>query len=244
MSVGEKFNLEKSKATLDRFILSKGLNTAPTLRVGVAVDVSYSMAAAFRSGAVQDALNKLVPVGLKFDDNGEIDVFQFDDSCDHVGTMDAKNYSDFVRNNRMGPRGGTSYAPIVRKARDYFFGEGGKTVSPVKSVGFLGKLLGGGKPAPVTAPQAADTTPALVLILTDGDCGDAAAAERELVAAQKDNVYWLFVGVGSASFHTIKRLADKLPNVGDVYVRDFDVSDEELYQQVVGDELIQWVRSV
>lgn len=213
-----RFNLTKATETLDRFLLEKGVASAPTLRVGAALDISGSMHRVISSGNLQRTLNQLVPVGLKFDDDGQVDVFKFDDRCTHVGTMNAKNYEDYVRAKGIQDRGGTSYAPIVAEVSDYFF----------KAKGFFNR-----KP---------DTTPVLMQIITDGDCGDAAAAERAFVAAQKLPIYWQFVAVGNASFRTIKHLADTYPNVGDVYLRDFGLSEEEVYAQVVCEELVEWVK--
>lgn len=217
MSVESRFNLTKAQQTLDRFMLEKGMATAPTLRVGAALDISYSMQGIIARGDLQRTVNQLVPVGLKFDDNGEVDVFKFDDRCDHVGTMNQKNYEDYVRAKGINVRGGTCYAPIIRSACDYFF----------KPKGLLRKT---------------DNTPVLMQIITDGDCSDAGAAERAMVESQSLPIYWQFVGVGRAGFPTIKHLADKYPNVGDVYLRDFGLSEEEVYAQVVSDELVEWVK--
>ena len=221
------FNLVKATETLDRFLLEKGIGqNAPTMRVGAAIDISGSMSSAYRSGEVQKTLNRLVPIGLKFDDNGEIDVFKFDNRCEYVETATPQNYETFVRDHNIGPRGGTEYAPVVTKALDFF--ELGK------KKGLLSGLF-----SKNTAAAKAD--PVLMLILTDGDCSDSSATERALVAAQQHDIYWHFVGVGGASFRTIRHLADKLPNVGDVYLKNFSVSDEELYGQIISVELVTWV---
>lgn len=217
MSVENRFNLTKAQETLDRFMLEKGVQTAPTLRVGAALDISGSMHSIIQRGDLQRTVNQLVPVGLKFDDNGEVDVFKFDNRCSHVGTLNQRNYGDYVRANRIAADGGTCYAPIIREALNFFF----------KPKGLLRKT---------------DTTPVLMQIITDGECSDAGAAERAVVESQSLPVYWQFVGVGRANFPTIKYLADKYPNVGDVYLRDFGLSEEEVYAQVVSDELIEWVK--
>lgn len=218
MSVEERFNLTKAQQTLDRFLLDKGVHTAPTLRVATALDISGSMNGIIRRGDLQRSLNQLVPVGLKFDDNGQVDVFKFDDRCDHVGTMDRTNYENYVAKNGISARGGTCYAPVVRSALEFFF----------KPKGFFNRKV--------------DNTPALVQIITDGDCSDARQAEQAMIESQAYPIYWQFVAVGNASFPTIKYLADKYPNVGDVYLRDFGLSEEEVYGQVVSTELVDWIK--
>jgi hypothetical protein len=63
-------------------------------------------------------------VAVKFDDNGELDVFQFDTRCEFVDTAtpQAGDYDQFIRKNNMAPRGGTAYTPIVENALDFYFG--------------------------------------------------------------------------------------------------------------------------
>src|ERR1043166_134540 len=243
-----KFDLEKAQRTFDRFLLEKGLNTAPTMRVGAAPDISGSMnsklTAATRGGddsQAQRTLNQLMPPALKFDDDGQVDVFTFDNRCDYVCTMDKSNFESYIRANRIAARGGTEYAPVVEAVlRHYFGGTAKAAVEAGKSL--IKGLLSKAAPAPAQPTASSGKDPVLMMILTDGDCSDRRATEQALVDSQSQPIYWQFVGVGGASFPTIKYLADKLPNVGDVYLRDFGLSEEEVYRQLVSDELVTWIK--
>lgn len=230
----KNFDLSKKVEKLDRFLLTKGLRTAPTMRVGLAADISGSMLDIIRSGGLQKAFNQLMAPAVKFDDNGELDVFKFDDRCEYVGTATPEDFENYVERNGIRARGATNYAPIVTETLKFFFGL--NNVSPAKK-SLLGMFS---KSAPAAT---ANNSPVLVLIVTDGECGDRAETERALVEAQKYNIYFHFVAVGRASFPTIKYLADKLPNVGDVYLRDFGMSDDEVYEQIVSDELVGWIKT-
>ena len=243
-----RFNLEKAQQTFDRFLMEKGVRQAPTMRVGAALDISGSMHSkltpATRGGddsQAQRTLNQLMPPALKFDDNGEIDVFTFDNRCDHVGSMDRTNFESYIRANGIVARGGTEYAPVVSTALRYYF-PGGTAAAVSAGKSLLSGLLGKPKPAPAAGTPTGNNAPVLMMILTDGECSDRTATERALVDSQSRPIYWQFVGVGGASFPTIQYLADKLPNVGDVYLRDFGLSEEEVYSQLVSDELVTWIK--
>lgn len=228
--------LTKRAETVGKILLTKGINQAPTMRVGNALDISGSMdmrtgraetTNIISSGKLQQAFDQTMAVAVKFDDNGELDVFAFDTRCDFVDTASPSNYDDFITRKRIQARGGTAYAPIVQAAIDFYF-------KPKKSGGFMGF---GGK-------TEVNNMPVLFLIHTDGEPSDRYNAIKDaLESAQQYPIYFHFVGVGGtrSNFPTIAKLADDLPNVGEVYLPRFDLSDEEVYSQLICDELVQWV---
>jgi hypothetical protein len=222
------FDLEKKAAKVNNFLLAKGVKDAPTMRVAVALDVSASMSSIIRSGALQAAFNQLMGVAVKFDDNGELDVFKFDHNCEYVGTSKPKkgDYDVFVSKRGIRPAGGTNYAPIVDEAMKFFF-------APQKKGGFLG--MGG--------TTVTDNSPVLMLIVTDGEPSDARKTEVAMRNAENQPIYFHMVGVGGtrSSFRTIAHLADELDNVGEVYLPKLDMSDEDIYEQLICDELIEFV---
>ncbi len=235
------FDLTKKAEVVDRFLLTKGLRQAPVMRVGAALDVSGSMGNIIQRGDLQLAFNQLMGISYKFDDNGELDVFKFNSQCTEVGTCSPRDYEDFVRRRGISAGGGTSYAPVVEAATKFFYPAGagaGPVAAPAKG---LLSMFSKAPAAAAPAPVAGKVPPALMLIVTDGDAPDGAAAERALRAAERLPIYFQFVGVGRADFPTIKYLADALPNVGDVYLRDFKLPDEEVYGQIISDELVEFL---
>lgn len=221
-------DLTKKSEEIGQLLLDKGVTEAPIMRVGVALDISGSMGPHIPEN-LQLAFNQMMGVSVKFDDNGELDVFKFDDRCEYVGTSTPEegDYDVFIKKNGIRARGGTKYAPIVDEAIKFFF-------KPKKTGGFLGF---GGK------TEAASDEPVLMLIITDGEPWDADETLAAMDAARKHNIYFHLVGIGGSrsSFPTIARLADELPNVGEVYLPNFGMSDSEVYSQLICDELIEWV---
>ncbi len=239
------FDLEKKAAKVNQILLRKGIKQAPIMRVGVAIDVSGSMSQ-FKPAVVQTAFNQLMGVAVKFDDNGELDVFKFDHNCSYIGTSkpDKGDYDTYLARNGIRPSGGTNYTPIVTEAMNFFFGGSGSSSAPAKKSMF-GGLFGKSDPAPAaSASTASGEPPVLMLILTDGEPSDASHALNAMRAASNDPIYFHMVGIGGErrNFPTIARLADELDNVGEVYLPRLDMSDDEIYEQIIGDELLEFVK--
>ena len=122
-------NLTKAEASLNRSIVNLTKKTGVDLgshraRVCVVMDRSGSMSRMYQNGDVQDVLTRLLPLALKFDDNGELEVYVFNESCDQVSEMNLQNYEDYVEKQilrrGLGPSSGTNYAPAIKKTmKDY-----------------------------------------------------------------------------------------------------------------------------
>ncbi|MDE1995936.1 MAG: VWA domain-containing protein, partial [Rhizobiaceae bacterium] len=120
------FRLEKPAEEVRRvgFVLQKqGIHERIPAQVGLTIDVSGSMSGLFKSGAVQSALERILPVALYFDDDGRIDTWVFSDTekTASIASATVSNYGGFVKreiidNVDLEPIlwGGTDYAPVIR----------------------------------------------------------------------------------------------------------------------------------
>lgn len=216
-----------------------------------ALDVSGSAKPLYDRGIIQETVDRLLAVSMRFDDNGEMDMWCFDDGFARLETASAADYGTYVKNHilRGGHHlwGGTAYAPVLTDVRNFYFPRPGMASAPKKSGGFLGGLFGGKKEAPPPAPvnPNAKPLPALCLFITDGANADRPATERLLRESQGQPVYWMMVGVGpSHHFGFIEEMADALPNVGFLNLSSLDISDDALYEQLITDEFCDWVKQV
>lgn len=205
----------------------KGINRIPPVRVGSAFDISGSMGGRYRRGVVQRCFDQLLGVAVALDDDGQLDAWAFNTRTRKIGTATAADYGTYVTKN-ITPivGGGTCYTPCFKDVLDFFF-------PPAKN-GFFG--LG---------KSAAASGPALLLFLTDGDVDytDQRTAERVLVEAQSKNIYFHMVGIGNdASFTFLKDMADKYPNVGFIQLSGNDMTDEQIYAEIVNDEFAAWLK--
>lgn len=264
--MSEKISLVKRQEKLVISLKKKSIDTSTqkiVLRVASALDISGSMGSLYRNGTVSDFVGKLLPFGMVFDDNAQIDMWAFDHGCRELPPATASVYDDYVGKCMRGISisGGTAYAPVMQEIYDEYFGN-----VPMKTVtreidvqekrpvsGFFAKLTG--KTEIVTVKKTiteqvpdtsvpVDTTPAMVFFQTDGDNSDKEAVRSLLSRNRGKPIYWFMVGVGQESFSFLKELARDYDNVDFIGVDDLDLSDEELYDKLLSDEFGQWVEKV
>lgn len=77
-------------------------------RVALALDFSGSMSSLFEDGTVQSIIERLIPLALNFDDNGELDFWIFNDGAKKLDGITLDNFyglaKDVKKHNRMGVR--------------------------------------------------------------------------------------------------------------------------------------------
>ncbi len=231
-------SLDKRSEKVGIVLAKRNVSSIPAVRVGLALDVSGSSEWMYLQGIMQETIDRLLAVAIKFDDNGELDMWSFDTRASSLDTATANSYGSYVKkaimeNRSISKWGGTCYAPAIQKMIDHYFSNTGK------SGGLLGGLFGGGKVA------AGSSEPAMGMLITDGSNSDRAETERALREAAKYNIYWQMVGVGDPSYFTfLEKMADDLPNVGYVNLSSLDISDEQLYDQLIGTEFCEWIKKL
>ena len=85
-------------------------------QVILCLDISGSMDSLYSSGFVQQVLERIVPVAMQFDDNGEMELYLFESNCKkHGNPVTVKNVDGLIRREIYGHYefGGTSYAPPI-----------------------------------------------------------------------------------------------------------------------------------
>ncbi len=237
----DKVNLEKHVVSLTKTVvdLSKKNNVdlgSTKAKVVVALDYSGSMRGLYGNGTVQDTLNRLVPIGLTFDDNGSIDVYLFENGCRKFEDLTIENYADYVNEVILSSdysMGGTNYANVLKAI---IFGERHSEV--VEKRGFLG--FGKKKVTKEVSGDAivSDDQPTFVIFITDGENSDEFETTDIIKKASKENVFIQFIGIGRENFKYLKKLDDlegrDRDNTGFVQLEKLDnASDSELYTSVL-----------
>ena len=181
-----------------------------TARVALAMDYSGSMGNLFANGAVQDVVTRLLPIALKFDDNGELESWLFSNGQERLEAVTASNYENYVKNVMMRARmsmGGTEYSPVLRDI-----------VKCYKNSGNI---------------------PAFVMFITDGDNWDAYETDEIIRELSNYNMFVQFVGIGTATdFAYLKKLDNlsgrKHDNTGFIAVKDMNkMNDQQLYTEML-----------
>ena len=260
--MSEKISLVKRQETLVISLKKKKIAQI-VLRVASALDISGSMQGLYRNGTVSEFVGKLLPFGMQFDDNQQIDMWAFNNYSQELPPAVADVYDDYVGKcmTRVSINGGTSYAPVMQAIYDeYFGGVPMKIVTrevtekhEVPAKGMMAKLTGKKEIVEVTRTiteevpddtKAVDTTPAMVFFQTDGENNDQAAVRAVLDSNKGKPIYWFMVGVGRESFRFLKELAKEYDNVDFIGIDDLSLSDEDLYDKLLSQEFGEWVEKV
>lgn len=220
-----KVTLKKAQDGLERHIVrlkkEKGVDLSQhRARVFVVIDRSGSMSHLYRNGAVQEVLTRLLPLALKFDDNGELEVYVFNNNCLQLAPMTLANYDNYVQteilNKGKGPGGGTSYAPVIKE-----------TVS----------IYNDGSPYP-----------AFGIFITDGENDDRNPTDRAIRESSKYKIFYQFVGIGHENFRYLQKLDDldgrQVDNTAFVKVEDFArLDDDQLFNKLL-EQYPQWLQAM
>lgn len=221
------------KGIVEKIVNDKNLG-GQKAQVVLVLDYSGSMEGMYISGFVQRLIERLVPVAMKFDDNGEMELYIFQNGCvKHPNNVNERNVDGIVNREIFGKYsfGGTQYAPAIKSIiEDYI------PVTEQKN-GFFGKK---------TSVTGNVTDPVYVIFVTDGDNSDKASAEEAIKEASKHGVFFQFVGIGGASMSFLDKLDTMegrfIDNANFFQVNDLDkVSDEVLYERLLN-EFPGWVK--
>ena len=185
--------------------------TKHTARVALATDYSGSMSGVFDNGSLQRTVSRLLPIALKFDDNGGLESWLFSNGYKSLAVVTENNYKNYVKNvmQKSGmSMGGTEYAPVLRDMVRYY-----KDVEP-------------------------SATPAFIIFITDGENEDKSRTDEIILELSKYNIFVQFIGIGREKFEYLKRLDNlkgrKHDNTGFTAVEDMDkLNDEQLYTEIL-----------
>ena len=209
-------DMSKSKENLNKVLIDMSKNakidmTKHKARVALAMDYSGSMDSLFRNGSVQKTVSRLLPIALKFDDNGELESWLFSNDFKRLKAVNESNFGNYVKNvmEKSGMwMGGTQYAPVLEDIVHYY-----KDLEP-------------------------STTPSFIIFITDGENMDHDKTDRIVRELSNYNMFVQFVGIGSERFNYLQSLDNlsgrKHDNTGFIAVRDMTKMDDgQLYTEIL-----------
>lgn len=217
---------------LEKFAVPKNV----IMRVKSIMDVTGSFRRAFGNGTIQEMFNRLIPIAMRFDDNGSLESYAFSDkaeACPEITEADFDNYVDntflpfLERKNILW--NGTYYATAFKALWDDVMGT-------EKTGGFLGMFK--------KKTQKSLFPPTYVMFTTDGETFDEPETEEYIKLFADKKTYIQFIGVGEArKFAFLKGLADKYDYVGFATFPNLDnTSDEQMYEALLSEEVCTWIK--
>lgn len=191
-----------------------------TARVAIVMDFSGSMESLYHNGTVQAILDRLLPIAMQFDDNGEMEVWLFDNSFRRMPDISLDNYYNYLNNEKVLNKysmGGTRYAPVINDVVKKY------TYEDISNL------------------------PTLVLFITDGDnfVDDRWQSTKAITNASQHPIFWQFVGIGDSNFSYLEELDEMegryIDNANFFAVNDLmHISDNELYNRLLS-EYPDWI---
>jgi hypothetical protein len=253
--MGLSLDLNKAESKLKLDLAKLGVNPAVQMEVCFDLDVSGSYDDEHRDGQTQRLLERLVPLSMVFDPDKQMDVFTFSDGLRHVhhaGFITPATVDGFIKNviiDRVpGYNGRTDYSYVLERNLEHF-GWKEATAPAQKSGGFFSRLTSSPKAAAPTTPAAKRRS--LVLFNTDGSNDDEPRTRQVLRDSQQrqDGVYFLFIAYANqgARFPFLQKIGDEFDNTGLITINNLNQwlnqSDEEINNQLLGDELVRWLKA-
>jgi hypothetical protein len=199
-------------------------------QVVLALDYSGSMSQLYSNGTVQDTVERILPFGLGFDDNGEVDFYLFENKFTKIAPITLKNLDDYINRDVLGKyqMGGTEYAPVLKAIYNDFV---------KKSNGFLG--FGSTKVDKMDIPV-------YVIFITDGENSDKNETEQIIRKMSESGFFIQFIGIGNESFRFLSKLDDldgrKIDNANFFKCQNIThIADDELYKLLMT-EFPSWLK--
>lgn len=203
---------EQGKEVVLNMIKSAGIEKQKA-KVMLCIDFSGSMSGVYARQIVQQTVERLVPIAMAFDDDGDMEVYVFSTGVDQAVSVSLKNLAGYVQREIVNKNswGGTNYAPAIKQIMADFIGDSTNVVQQTTTItkeskGFFG--LGKKTTSETIVNGTKAKIPGYVIFITDGDNGDKAATEQAMIEASKHGVFFQFVGLqtGSSTFPFLEKL--------------------------------------
>lgn len=157
-------------------------------KVCLVLDISGSMSALYAKGLVQRFAERILALGCKFDDDGEIDVFLFGRDVHRPQPMGLANCASYIAQALAAHplEGDTRYGLAMEAVRRHYFPDSN---GRERSVALKRDL------------------PVYVMFVTDGSTSDKPLTEKQLRWASREPIFWQFMGIGKGRKSKSKLLA-------------------------------------
>ncbi|MGN4051116.1 VWA domain-containing protein [Pseudomonas sp. SM4] len=195
--------------------LEKANLTQTKARVVLVLDASGSMNHQYAKGRVQEVVDRLLPLAVSFDEDGELDCWAFGAKPLRLSPVTLSNHKGFIDSDSRGWRNWELGSRINDEP---------KVIEKVLEQFHLSD----------------DGTPMYVLFISDGGVSESRKITRLMVDAANLPIFWQFVGLGGKGYGILEKL-DTLPgrvvdNCGFFALDDLhDISEEQLYDLLMAE---------
>lgn len=173
----------------------------------------------YKNGTVQKVVERILAVAIQFDDDGQLDVWVYDNKFTRlkpVTEMDFDNYVDeYILDNDLIHKFGRNDEPPVMEdvIRKYTL-------------------------------EDPSEYPTFIVFINDGGCKR--TIKKPVVESSNKPIFWQFVGIGDSNFEVLQKLDEMegryIDNANFFHIEDVEqISDEKLYNQLLN-EFPSWLK--
>lgn len=186
-------------------------------RVALVLDFSASMEHMFKNGTVQAAIERIMPIASQFDDDGELDLWIFNNNFNRLESINIDNFYGIA--NKIYKEyymSGTHYAPVMKDVLMKY------------------------------TEEEPTYLPAYIFFLTDGDNFDKKETTNIIKTTCEEPIFWQFIGLGTADMDFLESLddmQDRTIDNADFFrlTKPNNISDEDLYSKIFNEYPI-WIK--
>ncbi|AQS08579.1 general stress protein 16U [Clostridium saccharobutylicum] len=213
----QKLVLEKAPHLIDltkkvTITLEKKHMEQTTASVVVILDNSGSMDWQYRNGDIQRTMDKLLPVALMFDDNGELDTWAFASKTKHLSPITLDNIKNYLNEESKG----------WKKWHIGWGNDEPKVMSELINQYMYNHL------------------PVYVIFLSDGGIYETRKIKKLLIESSNYPIFWQFMGVGGSNYGILEELDEMegriVDNANFFSIDNINsLSDEALYEKLLNE---------
>lgn len=191
-------------------------------RVALVLDASGSMVTQYTRGDIQLVVDKVVPLSIHFDDNGELDTWAFADKSRSLTAVTLQNVKGYIEREWGGWRNWMNALnarinnePVVMRE--------------------------------IVKMYMKSHLPAYVIFISDGGVGYDRDIAKILIEASKYPIFWQFVGLGGSNYGILERFdtmkGRTLDNANFFALDDIrSISNSDLYDRLLN-EFPDWLKA-
>ncbi|WP_426202239.1 vWA domain-containing protein [Pseudomonas sp. TWP3-1] len=201
--------------------LEKANLTETKARVVLVLDATGSMNGQYSRGRVQEVLDRVIPLAVSFDEDGELDCWAFAEKPLQLSPVTLRNYERFIDTDSQGWKK---------------WNVGGRFNDEPR---VIEKVL-------ASFQQSNDQTPMFVIFISDGGVSKNREITKLMVDAANLGIFWQFVGIGGSNYGVLEKLdtltGRVVDNCGFFALDDLhDISEEQLYDKLMA-EFPSWLK--
>lgn len=209
-------SLRKEKVGI---ILEKKKLTSEKARVGLVLDISGSMRSLYKSGEVQEVVERVLAVASQFDDDGALDIWVYDNEFSRLPVATEKNFQGYVEQY------------ILNNDAVHKFG---RNDEPKVMEDVIQKYI----------REDPSDDPVFLIFINDGGCKP--GIKKHIVHSSDKPIFWQFIGIGDSNFDVLKKLdvmeGRFIDNANFFHILKIEkMTDDELYNQLL-EEFPMWLK--